>query len=391
MGNEFNNYQTGQVVGATTGAVHAANIAALEGIRTPLAVEETIRAIVKDETPFTAMLEALPTESVGQCEFKYQFGRPEKDITSVTATVTADAVTIPVSNADFIIPKSLYLNTRTDEQFYVSSISGINLTVIRGLGSKAYAMKPGDPLQFTSIAQEEAGAPVQSVWHGTEYTTGYCQMFECVSSLSDIMEYRTYNGQTEKDRLTRQHVLRFAKQKERAFILGKPSVSTLSGKMLYTTAGVRYFARQYNNYDMGHASSYASVRRVFGEVAKYGCKNPIGVCSFDLAERFSTMPEVANRIRTTQQDDTLGYTITKIKFGGGMLTLVACSVLDTEGYDNEMLVLDMSTFRKRVFEPFKQRPIDTQGTHVSTNQSYERSGLGCNMPIRNARLHNFGK
>jgi hypothetical protein len=390
VANQFNNYRTGANVGASTGMVRAQDIAGLDGIRTPLEVSEIITEVTKKSTPFTAMLEGIGSEPVGQCEFKYQFSHPDADYTNAAADATAVATTIVVSNADFIRRKSLFINTRTGEQFYVTGVSGTTLTVTRGLGSPAAAIKAGDYLQFTSIAQEEAGDPVDSVWRGTEYTTGYCQKFEATCSISDIMELRDYNGEREKDRTTRRFLLDFGKQKETAFVYGQPSVSIVDGKMLYTTAGVRYFAKQYNNFDMGRCTSYQALRRGLREVTKWGLQDPIGICSPDMADQFSTMREFTQKQRTTQAEDTLGANLNKIQFGGGLLTIVPCEVMDAPFVRDEMLIVDMGVFRKRTFEPLTQGPIDSLGSHKTTNQIYERSGLACTAPATIGRLHNFG-
>jgi len=361
------------------------------GSRLEPEIESKIMMIEPLATPFTAMLEKIGSESCGQPEFTTQFEFPFPEFSPLTANATAVATTVTVANAEWMIPKMTFLNTRTNEQVYVTAISGQTLTVTRGVGSTAQAMLAGDKLLFLAIAQPENGEMVQPRWRGTEEHTGFCQMMEESIMLTELMMVRKWRGTSELDRNTAQKIRNFQTQKERMFLLGQQNKSRTDGFALYHTGGVRQCASMYNNIDLGHYMTYKSIRRALDAISERGgVIDPVLICSSALKNELSGMPEFTKTMRTTQAEDTLGYRLNKIEFGAGIGTLVGSGVLNHTGLNDEMLVVDMSVFKKKTFIPLKSKPVDQVGAHREAQQMYEMSGLSCSSAFVLGRIHNIG-
>ncbi len=357
-------------------------------------VSRTITKIRPWETMFLYFLEQLQgkVQNVGQPEFTQQEEWPLQYTAKVTTVASASATSIVVGSAAHLVKWMVMLNSRTNEQFYISSISSNTLTVIRGFGTTpAAAMAVGDTLVCLGTALAEGSAAGDMRMRGTDSFTLYCQLFEHLFGATDLTALRSYRGQGELDRLTEQGVLEFKRMQQRAFLLGQPYKTTTSGIVTYTTAGLRYFCSKHTDVDLTSNFSYQSIAEALLYATRFSTSQMLmGFTSTKILGRL--MPLMKEFIRTTKEDTTLGYEVEYIKFPGKrQIHLFALPELDEDGFNREILVADMNTFTIKEFEPMKSRAIRTDtGEHSVTRQIFCRRGLDCDSPAKCARLYNVG-
>src|SRR5947208_6868695 len=118
-------------------------------------IGKEISLLEPDVQPLAVFSRAASKERTVATKFKWLEDESKARFDTTSATATAEATTVAVSNGTFYQQWDQVLNTRTGEQLRVDSVLANNLTVTRGIGSTATAMLEGDELMIIGSAQPE--------------------------------------------------------------------------------------------------------------------------------------------------------------------------------------------------------------------------------------------
>lgn len=368
-------------------------------IRLQPEVENRIAMVEPQETPILTLFNMLGGKSskVGAPQYTVQEEWPLNHVLQGTAVEPAVETSIAVSDSTFVIPTMILKNTRTDEQMYVQSVTNsTTIVVVRAFGTTAAAATlASDRFMILSTAQEEGADKVQAVMRATGSHTNYAQKFAKAAAITDIMETRAVYGPNEKSRLNTQNILEYKKYQNRHYLYGEPyapAAGTVSGQVhsLYVTGGIRYWAQLYNRIDMGGEFTWKSVARAMQTIIRFGGNgNKVGITSQRLWAEYSSLREVY-LARTTREEATVGFEITKIAFPGGALNLMVDYNTEELGLDDETIVFDMryldvATYEEEHAEPNTQTP----GAYRTEWQIFCRKGIKQRLPVSSGVLYNM--
>ncbi len=369
-------------------------------IRVKPEVDEEIARLEPAEAPLDTLLRlAGRTGGIDNPEYHVQEESPINNKTTVTGAETAGDTTLVFDDASFMIPALVGKNLRTGEQFWfnntavITTASGTVTNVVRGAGTTpAAAMVAGDEVVFTSAALEEGQDKLQTRARMTGSHINFAQMMEHGISISEQQALLGVFGPNERDRLNMQGTLEFRKQRNRALLLNEPFRDTTSGtQILYITGGLRYWASQFNNANVGPGITYDGIASALSRLNRHGGgvsgRRYWGLTSQKIWNLISGLPEIRDLARTTPDDDTVGFEVSKIKFPGGMGMLAVDHNL--EDFD-EIIWFDLNFVEVAQYIPTSVRlNVQTPGAHREEWQIFSQEGLKVKLPLATMRMYNM--
>ena len=385
---------------AGTGAAGSAAIADTTAIRVKPEVDDAIAMVEPAEAPLDTLLRLVASrKSVENPVFNVQEEHPLKNITTVSAAEAATDTVIGFDDASFLVPTHLGLNVRTGEQIRINTDAtldrgtGVVTGITRSFGSNAAAaMVAGDTIVWMSTALEEGQDKIQARMRATGSHRNRCQMIEHGISITEQNALLGVFGVNERSRLDAQGILEFRKMRNRAFLLGQQNGATDVDQIVHSTDGLRQIATQFNNANIGPGVTYSAIALALSQVIRHGGgvsgRRLWGLTDQATWNLISGLPEITALARTTPDDDTIGFEITKITFPGGMLNLTIDHNL--ESFGGEIIVFDLNFLEVKQLIPTTVRiGVQTPGAHRHESQIFSQEGLAVKLPLSTARLYNL--
>lgn len=382
---------------AGTGQAGTFAIADTTAIRIRPEVDADIALVEPAEAPLDTLLRlAGRTASIKNPVFNVQEESPIKNKTTMLGAEAAGDTTLDFADASFMVPTLVGKNIRTGEQFYLSNDSVITVATgavtncIRGFGTTpAAAMVAGDLVVFTSTALEEGQDKIQSRVRSTGSHQNFAQMIEHDISISEQNALLGVFGVGERERLDAQGILEYRKMRNRALLLNEPVQNTAGTQVVYATGGLRYWASQFNNANVGPGVTYDVIAQALSQLIRHGGgvqgRQVWGLTSQKVWNIISGLKEIRDLARTTPDDDTVGFEVSNIKFPGGMMRLAIDHNL--EDFD-EILAFDLNFLEvKQLIGTSVRRNVQTPGAHREEWQIYSQEGLAVKLPLSTMRLY----
>lgn len=165
---------------------------------------------------------------------------------ATTAQVLVAATTIPVADGSKFRSGMLLSVSSSDEVILVESVSGNNLTVVRGFGGTTAAqIEPGDVLTIDSVAREENSLAENDGIYQPESVENFFQTMDTAVEMSRrALATLQYGNTNDLQFQVAERIRQLAIQMDRALVRGRKATATISGKERTFTGGIRYFLDQ---------------------------------------------------------------------------------------------------------------------------------------------------
>ena len=289
-----------------------------------------------DRTPFFQFMMMLKARHMSQPEFKWFTNDDRKRDSEVTADVNASVTTIPITDGNQFIPHEIIgvMDGTTGvmgERFRITSISGNNLTVVRGVsGTTAAAITTDEVLYNIGNAQPEGGELPESRSTSKVEHSNYCQIFRTVSERSMTLDMTGVYVEEQESRERRLEKMRAHKWDiESALIYGVKSITGAgTASPTRTTDGLLSFIDQ--SVDEGVDNTFAAPGGTLTEADwdnfldtkafAFGSKNKTLLASRKLIGVITNL--VKDRVRLENKVTEYGVSIKKYMSNFGMLDIV---------------------------------------------------------------------
>ncbi len=373
-------------------------------IRIKPEVDARIALIEPAEAPLDTLLRLVGrTSKISSEEFSVQEQYPLKNKTTLSATASASGTTLTLDDVSFLIPSMVGKILRTGEQIWlnntavITTTDGVVTNVVRGAsdsgGSAAAALLVGDEVVFSGPALEEGQDKLQLEARMTGDHINYAQMTEHDIGISEQTALRGVFGPSERNLRNMQGTLEFRKRRNRMLLLNEPLKDTTSGvQALYITGGLRYWANQFNVANVGPGLTYDIMAQALSGLIRnggsLGGRTVWGLTSQRVWNLVSGLPEIRGLARTTPDDDTIGFEVSRIKFPGGMGRLTIDH--NMEDFGDEIIWFDLNHLEVAQFMPtIMRRNTQTLGSHREEWQLFSQEGLKVRLPLSTMRMHNI--
>jgi len=332
--------------------------------RRDIDVSSKIADLMPEATPFLSILVKARKDPVNSTEFIWYDEEEQKWWTELDEAYAANTAhesgTIELKNTDFIRPKDVLKNASTGEIMRVLSISGNEVSVIRGSGYKdnpdindgtnAVASSGADDniIRLGNAMEEGSNAPET---HATQPTKlfNYVQTFRTPfdATLENQLEGKRA-GESPRVRLRKRKLIAHRIDMEKQFMWGERYEDISSRTKM--TGGLMQFIRS-NAYDVGTTNAGVLTEAEWENF----CEMAFDWGSQD-QKLFLTSPRIgsiinqfaAGRIQTTSEEETYGMRLKRyISFHGDII--IATTKLFEKNYANMGLALDMENISYRPF------------------------------------------
>lgn len=265
------------------------------------------------------------------------------------------ATTITVDTPDVFYVDSIVQVPRTGEKWYVSSVSGSNLTVIRGFaGTTKAAVNDNEPLFVVGgVVEEGVGSPVARTGNPVQ-RTNYTEITKTAVEASG--SWLSSSNVTTPHDWPYQHKKKFIehlKTLEFKAIHGTPSNGVgPNGKALRTTGGLLHFLTQ-NRQDAGGTLTEAEWETWVRTLSRYSGGSKTVFCSplvISVLNQFSL-----GRLETHVGDDTYGVKVMELISAHGSMKLVEHKLLEGAVWGGYAIAVDFK------IGDFQYKPLGGSG------------------------------
>lgn len=328
-------------------------------------MSETIAFLEPSATPLVVLTKRLNTNACKQPKYEWMDNDLDVRWSATTAIVTDVATTVPVTagTGQYFAADDLVKNVATGEVFKVVSIATDNLTVVRGIGAAGVAMGSGDKLLIVgNSSMQGSGAPAEKVVGITPYYN-YTQIFKTAFSVTNTLESTKLYGGKELARLRKLAGIKHAKDMEYAFLFGRKSLVTTGAQPISTTEGIMTtLASNPNNASIAKTDADAvaqgKLMAFCEDLFTYGGSERTCLCSPDVLSWFATLANNKVQLIQSDNDKTLGLSVTRYSTPHGILNLVLHPLL-VNGYGSKLIALST--------EDLYYRPLTGRDTKLTTN------------------------
>ncbi len=211
--------------------------------------------------------------------------RVDATYTTTSASVLVGATTIPVATgtgSKFRAGMTLS-PTASQEVILVTSVSGDDLTVVRGFGgTTAAALTSGQVLTIDSVGREENSTAALDGIFQPESIENYFQTMDTALDFSrralSTLQFGNTNDLTFQ---LSERIRQLAIQMNRALVRGRRAVATIGGKDVTYTGGLRFYTDQAGAIKTDNSASALTLDQINAVnaeiVARGGTSNTIAV------------------------------------------------------------------------------------------------------------------
>jgi hypothetical protein len=323
-----------------------------------IAMDDKIRMLVPDETPFTTFLQSLSKQSTPYPEFK---ALEDDVLPRFDAVVGAGgtAVTFNVATGTKFNKNDIVIATRTGEQMIVASVAGNALTVTRG--GTPVALVDADELLLAGSAQPEGDLSRIPVSANPVPIVNYTQILRRSWELTGTA-YASENQSNphDWDYQAAKIGIEHKRDIERTLLYGVPSKATASnGQPVRTTGGLFNWLKT-NAMDAGGGFSEDEFNTFSRLVFKYGAKRKVLMGSPLATGVLNTFP--MGKVRIAQSEKKYGVNVTTFVSAFGELGLVTNWELEGAKYGGVLVAYDPANVRYRYLSNSKAN----RDSHVNT-------------------------
>lgn len=216
--------------------------------------------------PLLALTAGMPKEEAVDSSYSWVEDSHISGNTTAAADKTSSETDLVVADSNIWTPNSIIMNQSTGEYMLVTAISGNTCTIIRGaFGTTAAAVTTNDIFQSIGTAFEEGGGKPSPVAQRGESRTNYVQIFKNGWSITGTAKKIKFKSGDQLAQNRSQALGFHVEDLERAFMFGRPFVTTLNNGQLRTTGGVKYYIETYGG--LVQAAAYGGNA---GEMALHG-------------------------------------------------------------------------------------------------------------------------
>lgn len=219
------------------------------------------------------------------------------DATSSTAdgAVLVGATTVPVATGDGAKFRAgmTVSPTGSEEIMLVTSVSGDNLTVVRGFGgSTAAALTDGQVLTIDSVGREENSLAQNDGIFQPEKVENFFQTMDTAVEMSRrALSTMQWGNTNDLQFQVAERIRQLATQMDRALIRGRKATATIAGDEVTYTGGLRYFFGQAGaiNTDNSGALTLDSLSNLNAEIVTRGGMADTVAVNIPLARKINSL------------------------------------------------------------------------------------------------------
>lgn len=278
---------------------------------------------------------------------KFQWHEDElegrSDAVNNGAGYSSTATSVVVDSGTLFAVDDLVNVPRTGEVFLVTAISTNTLTVVRGVsGSGNAALVDDDPLYIIGTAADEGGTSFEARSANPTPVVNYTQILKTsVNASGSWMSSSNESSPHDWPYQIKKAGIEHAKDKELAFLLGKPSADAgdSSAGDRRTTGGVLHFATQ-NNTSAGGTLTEAEFETWLRSLLRYGSNRRTIFVSPLVASVLNAF--ATDKLQTIQADNdkTYGLAIKEWQSIHGTLSIVKHNLLSVGVYTGYAVGID---------------------------------------------------
>jgi hypothetical protein len=267
---------------------------------------------------------------------------------TTTATATATATTVAVAHGAYFAQHDQVINTRTGEQFRVSSVASNNLTVVRAVGGdfiNGTAMNSGDELLLIGSAQPENDTSKPARSDNPSKVSNNTQIFRTPFEISGSLMASAFQVSPadwpfQARKAGKEHAIDI----EETFLYGRKSADTSGATERRTTGGALSFINS-NQVDAGGDLSEAEFNAFMLQVMRFGSGSKLAMASGVGVSALNKFP--ASKQQTRNDETTYGMNVTHYTSPFGSLNLVYHRLLEGTKYGGYIIVVDIDQVKYR--------------------------------------------
>jgi hypothetical protein len=363
--------------------------------------------------PVTLISSKVKTRSVGNPVYKVMHDKrlPRFDNVNNGAGYNTTATSIVVDDGTKFAALNIVKNTRTGEQFKVSSVSTNTLTVVRGYDTvgagTGVTMLDDDELLIISITPTERAAPGTALVTDPTTITNYIQRFSRVTDISWLRKNADEYGKPELQRIKEHATFDLKRDIELAFKFGKPLAdigdsSPLDSAVLdtqYQTFGLQYAIDTYasaNAYDAGgvltQTQLWQYVQPLYENMPDDATNMGMEIMALCSASAFRVFASWGlPHVEISQKDKEFGLALNSYQTPVGKLTLVQDYSLSGTEYGNWMFLInpsDLGYVYHQGLDIQLNTDAEDDGTHRDKDELFGYIGFECGRPELHAYIKN---
>lgn len=351
--------------------------------------------------PMLALSSGMPKEPVKNTEFSWVEDTHISGNAAATIEYNAAATSIVVDDSNIWVPNSIVMVQVTGEQLYISAIAGNTVTVTRGFaGTTAATIPSGAKLQLISTAFGEGTKGAAPVAQVGESRTNYVQIFKSAWSVTNTAKAIEFQMGSKLAENKSQAMMYLAESIERAFMFGRPSVSTqvFEGRnvQLRTSGGIQHAIETFGGLVVGAAGNSVPgrlnldivndfMRRIFDKNVKGFPNERIAYAGSFVLEILQKLVMDVGEYSISSQETIFGIKVTKLITFNGELTLLTHPLwVENPIWNTELWVLHPAGIKRRVLrdiETFSENnetqtdALDAEEGHIRTELGFEVKGV----------------
>lgn len=350
--------------------------------------------------PMLALSSGMPKEAVTSTTYSWVEDSHISGNAKAVGALSDSATSLVVDDSNIWTPNSIVLVESTGEHLFVTAINGNTITVTRGFsGTVAMAIADQARIQLISTAFAEATTGAQPVMQVGESRSNYVQIFKSawsVSNTAKAMKFTTGNKVAE----SRQGATTYlSEQLERAFMFGRPSVSTMNngGKVqeVRTSGGIEYAIQTYgglyeNAADNGtpgrlNLNTLSNfLRRLFDRQVKGLPNERITFTGSHVLELIQQMVMDIGEYTISTEENSYGIeVVTLTTFNGKVKLMTHPMFVENLTWNSQLWVLHPGLIRRKVLRDLEildfdgnnqHNALDAQEGHLRTELGFEVKG-----------------
>lgn len=329
-----------------------------------LDMADSVLELEPSAAPLTVFTKKLSKKRAINPEFNWLEDElaPRFDAIDEAAGYTDSDTVLTVDNGAYFQAQDMVYVTRTGEVVRVASVSGDDVTVVRGVGSTAAALVDNDELLVIGSSAEEGDVSKDAVSHEPVKVTNYCQIFRTPFEMTETMRH-TSNEVSPHDwaRQANKAGIEHMKDLEYSFLFGTPSSVAGSSHPRRTTGGFYHFATQ-NETAAGGALTESEFFTGLRSAFRYGSGTKLALASRLATDVLNSYPR--GKLEVQQSEKTFGVRVMRYISPHGDLNVVTHNLLEGSVFGGHIAILDMDQLTYR----FLAGENGSRDTKVLTNR-----------------------
>lgn len=302
-----------------------------------------IMELEPDSSPLLILSKQANPEAAINPKFQWFEDRLNARFDTITTEVASGATSATATTETMWAADDLAINTRTKEVVRVTARSGATLTLLRGVGSTAAAIKTTDELLRIGSAAEEGALDKPARSRNPSEVSNYTQIFrEPIEATGTALATRNRTKPRDWDRASNHAGIETAKDIEYAAMLGRPSLNTSGTNPRRTTGGFDYYATQ-NITDVGGEMTEIEFWNALTPCFRYGSPKKALICSTSFVSIITGYPR--SKVIVSQPDTSLTYGIHIVQMItplGKVLNIIAHYLMEGTELSKQGWIVDLA-------------------------------------------------